>query len=163
MKMGYSSLTTNVNLNTGIAYGYISGHSLNADLLQELQDAGEDLHYKEALSEAIKAHEREEEEARIAHAERGDGGEFEFDDFDPDEFSEDWEDSEPVHAGTLDGVNYQTSWLGGALNVWIFESPHITECARRASPCVPGAGILDTLDGDVQCYDVPEDWRHVEQ
>ena len=29
----------------------------------------------------------------------------------------------------------------------------------RASPCVPGAAILDTLDGSECGYDVPADWR----
>ena len=27
------------------------------------------------------------------------------------------------------------------------------------SPCVPGAAILDTLDGSTFGYDVPADWR----
>lgn len=56
-------------------------------------------------------------------------------------------------------VHYRTSWLGGALHVWIFLSPFTTDKARRASPCVPNAGILDKLDGSVTAYDVPADWR----
>ena len=66
---------------------------------------------------------------------------------------------EPIVEGRKDNVHYLSSWLGGALNFFIIESPVITESARRASPCVPGAAILDTLDGSERGYDVPAEWR----
>ncbi|WCD44213.1 hypothetical protein Lumi_074 [Xylophilus phage Lumi] len=148
---------TNTNPDTGIAYGYISANSLDSDLVQSLQDNGTDLHYQEARNAAEMDHENFIEQTR---QEEGDIAAAQVAEFDGDKFGDDWQDDEPVHAGTYQGVNYQTSWLGGALNVWIFQSPHTTDKARRASPCVPGAGILDTLDGDVTCYNVPDDWRY---
>lgn len=63
---------------------------------------------------------------------------------------------------TPEGVRYCTSHLGGALNFFILWSPIVTDRARRASPCVPNAGIIDTLDGSVTSYDVPAEWRWTE-
>ena len=66
---------------------------------------------------------------------------------------------EATHEGVLDGVKYRTSWLGGALHVFILRSPHITRC-RQCSMCVPNAGNLDQIDEDgIETYDVPKDWR----
>ena len=69
---------------------------------------------------------------------------------------------EPHIHGECEGVKYATSWLGGALNFFIIESPVITTKACRASPCVPNAGILkhpeDHEEGSVESYGIPEDW-----
>lgn len=141
----------NINPATNIAYGYISAQALDDEIVQELQFG----------SQALEpAYERALEEAKIAAAEGGDP-------FDEDRFNDNYQPDEPVHEGTitvagylpLSSVKYRTSWLGGALNVWIFQSPVVTHKARRASPCVENAGILDTLDGSVTAYDVPPDWR----
>jgi hypothetical protein len=70
-----------------------------------------------------------------------------------------YEQYEPHIEGEAEGVKYSTSWLGGALNFFIFKSPFMTGAARRASPCVPNCGILDVLDGEVTSYNVPPDWR----
>ncbi len=51
------------------------------------------------------------------------------------------------------------SYFSGALNFVILKSPNITNNATKGSPCVPNMGVLDSLDGDYQCYDVPADWR----
>jgi hypothetical protein len=64
--------------------------------------------------------------------------------------------------GCFENVRYVTSWLGGALNFFILESPHITHKAGKASPCVPNAAILDTLAGSITGYDVPNNWRRRE-
>lgn len=144
---------TNMNLTYGIAYGYISANALHSDIVCSLQE-GKDVYYEEALEEHL-------------------AGLRDDPDFDEDEatekFSDTWMGDEPVHEGTIKvaggnfpevtELKYRTSWLGGALNVWIFESPFVTDKARKASPCVPGAGILDTLDGDVRSFDVPPTWR----
>lgn len=66
---------------------------------------------------------------------------------------------EPYAEGVYDDVRYRTSYLGGALNFFILESPVVTDHAGLASPCVPNAGILSyTMDGGVQAYSVPESW-----
>jgi len=173
-------MTANINPDTGIAYGYISANALDSDLVSELQMNGTDVYYAEALEEAQKEA-ANNDEVQAEYVDSGQCAEAQWTRADEDErfwatlawVKENWEGSrreqefndsyqpdEPIHEGTHEGVKYRTSWLGGALNVWIFESPHITHSARRASPCVPNAGILDTLDRDVTAYDVPEDWRH---
>lgn len=143
-------MTANINPDTGIAYGYISAQCLHPEMVDELQ-------FGSQASEP--AYEAALEEAKIAAAEGGDP-------FDEDRFNDDWQPDEPVHEGKVvipgypsNPVHYRTSWLGGALHVWIFLSPFTTDKARRASPCVPNAGILDKLDGSVTAYDVPADWR----
>lgn len=183
-------MTANIDPDTGVAYGYISANALHPDIVQELQDNGTDVYYADAVAEAKREAAREwaakltaagvldldlyvrldveTEESDPLDEERleqvvqqyvesnWDGSDWE------QRFHDYYQPDEPIHEGVKDGVKYRTSWLGGALNVFIFESPHITEAARRASPCVPNAGILDTLDGDVRAYDVPPEWRDTE-
>lgn len=152
----------NINPVTGIAYGYISTNALDGDIVQELQFGSQ---AKEPAYEAELA-----SHLALKRAEHADTYRIGHDEFDEqahiEAFSEDWQPDEPVHEGKIviagyppNPVHYRTSWLGGALNVFIFMSPFTTDKARRASPCVPNAGILDTLDGDVTAYDVPADWR----
>lgn len=141
---------TNTNPATGIAYGYISANALDPHVVDQLQN-GLSVGYKDALEEFTASCKVDPET----------GEPLSDDDLDVlvEEFSQDFNEDEPVHEGEHEGVKYRTSWLGGALHVWIFESPFTTEMARRASPCVPGAAILDTLDGRETGYDVPPDWR----
>ena len=137
----------NVNPETGIRYGIISANSLDGELVQDLlYYEGEDLSWKEA-----------EEEIKIAMREEG-VTEEDWDRTLDDRLSDVYID-EPIVEGECEGVKYRTSWLGGALHFWIFESPRIglySEC----SPCCPNAGNLDSPNDDgVECYDVPEGWR----
>lgn len=143
----------NVNPTTGVRYGYISANSLHPDVLQQLQYGSRavDVHYENFKTEiyaAMRAGLDDYLSVRAIDAA-----------YDVAIEEADFYDDEPVHEGEYEGVYYRTSWLGGALNVWIFESPVIGTYAK-CSPCVPGAGNLDcpTEDG-VVCYDVPEDWR----
>ena len=140
----------NVNELTGIRYGIISANSLDGELVQDLlYYEGEDLSWKEA-----------EEEIKIAMREEG-VTEEDWDRTLDDRLSDVYID-EPIVEGECEGVKYRTSWLGGALHFWIFESPRIglySEC----SPCCPNAGDLDSPNDDgVECYDVPEGWRENE-
>lgn len=65
-----------------------------------------------------------------------------------------------VFVGRLDGVEYATFELGGAIQVMILVSIQIGSF-RLCSPCVPGTGDLDSPDEDsgFEAYDVPVDWR----
>jgi hypothetical protein len=49
------------------------------------------------------------------------------------------------HEYTYDdnGVHYLVGHLGGAMLIWVTESPYVTFC-RQCSPCVPNAGSLDS-------------------
>ncbi len=140
-------MVANINKNTGIAFGYISARALHDDVVDSLLNDGINESYQEAY--------KEHKAALIEEGLTEDVIERKM-----EIFAERWEDYEPTISGEYEGVKYCTSWLGGALNFFIFESPVITEKARLASPCVPNAAILDTLDGSVQGYDVPADWRN---
>lgn len=148
----------NYNPDTGIPYGTIYLHHIDSDLAQELwYTHGEDISYKNALEEF-----RSEVRAELLDSEP---------DVDPDDI-EDMIDSrcewfepqidEPTIEGEYEGVKYMISWLGGAPLLWVFRSP-FTGSYAQCSPCVPGAGDLETPDEyGVVCYDVPPDWRRDE-
>jgi len=140
----------NYNPDTGVPYGVIACNSLDSDLVNELwYTHGTDLSYEEAVREL-----RNEVNAEV------EAGELDEDDFDSelDLRVERIQIDEPTIEGVYEGVHYHISWLGGAPLLWVFESPHINPHAQ-CSPCVPGAGDLDS-EGDVLCYDVPDDWRY---
>jgi hypothetical protein len=145
----------NTNPDTGIRYGIISANSLNSDVIDTIQSSGIDVHYeamRKELREAIKGICKDymsscdaDEVAELA----------------VETASQDFYDNEPVYEFEIDGVKGRTTWLGGALLVWIFESPFQTH-AQLCSPCVPNCGDLDNLmsdEGGYPCYDVLPDWR----
>jgi hypothetical protein len=151
--------TANINSTTGIAYGYIAASALDSDLVNELMDNGTDTYAEEAFAAWL------EEKANQIQADGEDISDEDAKDEANDlsfEFWDSYESCEPIVEGVHENVKYRSSWLGGALNFFILESPVTTTTARRASPCVPNAGILDILDGDVIAYDVPADWRRNE-
>ena len=150
-------MNTNINPTTGIRYGIISANSLHSDIINDIQSCGVDVHYEEAMADlrdAIKAVCSDymascdaDEVAELAVENAG----------------QDFYDDEPVHKFNIEGVEGRTTWLGGALLVWVFESTHMTH-AKLCSPCVPNCGDLDNLqdedEGGYPCYDVPPTWRH---
>lgn len=152
-------MITNINPETKIPYGYISANALDPEIVERLLFGAQarDLSFEEFREEQTR-------EVEIEASERGPAyGAQDWDDWCERELErrlEVYEEpDEPITEGQYEGVTYVTSWLGGALNFWIFESPVTTDKARRASPCVPGAAILDVLDGSEYGYDVPADWR----
>lgn len=152
-------LMTNINPKTGIAYGLISSNALHPDVVDALMygSQAKDLSYEAWLDDVrgeirIEAAELGFVEGTTDHDWYCDREEERRTDFYPGTYETEVE-------GTYEGVTYATCWLGGALKFWIFNSPVTTDKARRASPCVPGAAILDTLDGSECGYDVPADWR----
>ena len=151
-------MIANVNPNTGIAYGYISARCLDPDLVRELMNNGVNSSADEAFKEwrATKADMLFETELTIETIEQAT---LLADDL-SHEFWDSWDEAEPCAEGEHERVKYASSWLGGALNFFILWSPFVTESACMASPCVPNAGILDTLDGSVTAYNVPHDWRY---
>jgi hypothetical protein len=151
----------NIHPETGIAYGYISARALDPELVTDLLDNG----VNHSAEEAFKVWRATEIDMLLdcdPTLENQEEAEAAFEEQDCS-FWDAYEDYEPLISGRRDGVKYITSWLGGALNFFITESPHVTDKARLASPCVPNAGILDTLDGSVESYDVPTEWRYVEE
>lgn len=149
----------NRNPKTGIAYGYISANQLDQEVVFELLYGSQATNHTENEVLVDFAENEGFERTGDLQADYVSAMEWLEENYDGN-----WEDDVPVPeecivTGTCQGVSYQSSWLGGALNFWIFESPVTTDKGRRASPCVPGACILDTLDGSESGYDVPAEWR----
>jgi hypothetical protein len=146
-------VSANINLETGVAFGYISSNVLDSDVVDELMHGPKatDLSWADAvIGLARKYGWRGKDSYKAAIFLETHGHPEELEEIQVDE---------PLVEGVYEGVHYASSWLGGALNFFIFFSPHVTDKANRASPCLPNAGILDTLDGEVQAYDVPAHWR----
>ena len=145
---------TNINEATGIPYGTIYMQHIDPEVADELwYTHGEDLSYKEAREEI-----RNEVNAAV------EAGELDEDDFDAelDSRCDNLQIDEPIIEGECEGVKYHISWLGGAPLLWVFESL-CTGMYAGCSPCVPGAGDLDSPDPDgILCYDVPAEWRRKE-
>lgn len=157
-------MKTNHHELTGIPFGYVSASSLDPEQVDILMYGAqaEDHSYQEALEEAkaiAKAVWEEEcEEKTVACQEAGTDCILEDFEFDEDKFSNRYECDEPSIGGVLDGVNYHTTWLGGAPNFWIFHSPFIGR-GVPCSPCVPGALDIDSLgEGDYEGYIPPLSW-----
>jgi len=134
----------NTNPVTGIPYGIIHSHNLHSEVVDDL------MYGPQAIDHQLKFC---EDEYRAEH-------ELTEDDEIPQEFYDDYESYEPTIEGIYEGVHYMSSWLGGALHFFIMESPE-TGYYDPCSPCVPGAGNLDSGHGiGLKCYDVPKDWRN---
>lgn len=143
----------NTNPETGIRYGIIAANNLHSDVIYEIQQQ-RDVHWEEAMQDM---------EQGIRSACEGLMNKHDLqavvDEAIDRACGDSWYDDEPVHEFDLDGVKGRTTWLGGALMVWVFESPYLTKTAL-CSPCVPNCGDLDSPSEDgEECYDVPPDWR----
>lgn len=146
----------NVNPETGIRYGIVAAHSLDPEIIDQMQREGTDVHYEEAKSDlwdAIK---------RTCSDSMSDRDSDDVADLAVERISDHWQDDEPTHEFELQGVEGRTTWLGGALLVWIFHSP-FTDRFDLCSPCLPGACDLDSPNPDGYVgYTIPEDWKYHE-
>lgn len=147
---------TNINPTTGIRFGIISAHALDPEIVDKLQQ-GRDVNYEEAKSElwaSIK---------QVCGEYMSDRDSDDVADMACERLSDHFEQDEPVHEFEIAGVKGRTTWLGGALMVWVFESPY-TDNFRLCSPCVPGACDLNSHEGEGYLgYDVPADWRYTNE
>ncbi len=105
------------------------------------------------LSDEDQARLRELQGARMADQEMP----FDPEQVDMQPFADSYQCDEPRIEGIFENVHYGTSWLGGALLFYCFQSPYITHKAAQCSPCVPGAGDLDSL-GHFTSYTFPPEW-----
>jgi hypothetical protein len=147
-------MSTNMNPVTGIRYGIIAANSLDPEIIDKIQSRGKDL-YIESASNELEAAIRAACDDYLSKSSCDD-----LVDHAQDLLCNGFRCDEPIHSFDIDGVKGQTTWLGGALMVWVFESPFQETC-DLCSPCVPGCGNLDSRNPDgYQCYDVPNDWRY---
>lgn len=151
-------MTANINPETGVRYGIISADSLDPEIVDEIQQRGTDVHFLDAQADLVAGIAMAcDNFLRSSQIEK-------LTDRAQDMLADVWQDDEPVREFDLQGVKGRTTWLGGALHVWVFESP-VTGVYRLCSPCVPNCGDLnspaDVLRDKVGeiCYDVPNDWR----
>lgn len=127
----------NYNPKTQIAYGYVSANDLADEIVHELLFG-------------VGAFDEDYADWADANAQEVADGELSDGDYSPPD--------ERHVTGTHEGVPYESSWLGGALHFFIYESPFVGH-GDVASPCVPGAGILNREGtGSVECYAIPKDW-----
>lgn len=147
----------NMSPETGIRYGIISANALDPEIVNEIQQRGKDVHYDEARSDV------EADVFAACNKYMGDWASQYVADKALERFAEQWTDDEPVHEFDLEGVKGRTTWLGGALMVWVFDSPH-TGTFQLCSPCVPGGCDLDSpAKSGAIGYDVPTDWRYTNE
>ena len=165
------TLNNNVNVNpeTGIRYGVISGNSLDHEVLNGLHDEADYIVFSQYRFDAIKRFANDHEFdylADVSFDELDEKLQNEYDD-EYSEFVEDvtneYESVEPVASFEYEGVEVVFEWLGGAPLVYITKSD-VTTHANLCSPCVPNAGNLDSKDPDgYECYDAPTDWYKEEE
>jgi len=134
-------MTANINPKTGIAYGVVSLHSLEDWVWDDFLDNG--------VNETMRAAEQEwrSENPHMSLV--------------PQEWYDEYESDGDEYSLESEGMKLGLGYLGGSGLVWVFESPHVTE-APVCSPCVPGAGDLDSAGREslrtVRCYTLPPDW-----
>lgn len=150
-------MSSNTDPETGIRYGIIAANGLDPEIIERIQSTGRDVHWEQRL-----------EELRLETKADVEDGLIDEDVFDAsldrriEECSNRFYDDEPVHEFEIEGVIGRTTWLGGALLVWVFKSPVINNF-DLCSPCVPNCGDLDNPNPEgYQAYDVPADWRYTE-
>ena len=76
---------------------------------------------------------------------------------------EDYEGYEDQYLYEQDGVKLLLEWLGGAIIIFVVESPYLCTNATQCSPCVPMAGDLDSIGGTYTCFSLPPDWYEDEE
>lgn len=120
---------TNTNLATGVRFGVASLASLEDWVFEEFLNDGTNLSYEAALADF---------------------------DGDPDDFEYEGDEDSYELELEKDGLKLGLSTLGGAYNVWVYESPHVAPHAL-CSPCCPNAGDINSVGG-FDCYTLPDEW-----
>ena len=152
----------NINPKTGYAYGVMDARKAADDLYETIVQNGVNLRYEAGLAELkrgldalvkrAKGAPYEELEDLVRSADLGvgwsicyvDGGELDADELWEDieaRYSERYDDDEDSYEWNGYGISY----LGGAPLLWTYDSHYVTAC-EQCSPCVPGAGDLDSPD-----------------
>lgn len=149
--------TVNRDAETGIRYGMISQHSVMPEALDDVYTHGDDLGYLESR-EKMKA-------AIVAAIESAIADYAEIDHDEACRMAGEIADSDLVIMHDCDEsgpfaysegeLNIQTT---SACDLWVFKSPYFTH-AQFCSPCVPGAGNLDTYCASgPKTYCLGHDW-----
>lgn len=143
----------NTNPETGIRYTLYAANDLDSEIVENLQMRG-------ACIELQSRQESMETDLRRLLNDYGIDA-WRAESIVADAFeglTESFEIDEPTHEGIYQDVHYRTTWLGGALHVFILQSPWI-EKFKLCSPCVPNAcdGGASDYNGE-EGYAVPLSW-----
>lgn len=145
-------MSANVNSETGISYGVISGNAAHW-LYEEITTNGTDTTfeaYKRQLVKEMAALLEEHGQHNAEDTATGIVDSYEWDDYQCDESDYEYTDSS--------GNEFLLSYLGGTPLIWCIKTSVIVH-ARPCSPCVPGAGDLDSPDENgIQCYGIPSEY-----
>jgi hypothetical protein len=147
-------MTVNIDPETGIAYGVISGNRV-PDLVDEIMRCGTSLtqeayeqEVRKSLTSALDEFTHGDHAGQIVEGILSDVLSQLEPQFDEEEWT--WTDGD---------MTYLLGHFGGAPLLWVTKSPYLTY-APACSPCVPNAGDLDLASGNdgVKCYSLaPED------
>lgn len=147
----------NMNTETGIAYGVCDGRNFPL-LMEEIFTHGKDetfAAFKEEYIAKVSAVLKECGQRDARKRAESIVDDFEWDDYQEDENEYSYEDEE--------GNKFLLSYLGGAPLIWCILTSKIVT-ARPCSPCVPGAGDLDSLSEDgIECYGIPDEYVESEE
>lgn len=161
-------MTPNVNPRTGIRYDVIDANDvpeLLDTIIHDSTNVTVDEWYDQVLDEVIDAiGDTLDDYTPQAYRLAGEIRE-EVDDLIHDTLMEDSPNEECNYEYEFETphgrLRLELGWLGGAPLIWVLKSPWIAPC-RECSPCVPGAGDLNTPDPngfEAYClppYELPE-------
>jgi hypothetical protein len=151
---GVWNMAANINPETGVRYGVISGHNA-PHLLESIMNNGVDETFEYHKSECVKRlaslledmGQRDAEESAKSIVD-----DFEWDSYESDESEYSYTDAK--------GNRFTLGYLGGATLIWCIQTDTETYVRSLCSPCVPNAGDLDSgFDPNgVKCYGVPAEY-----
>ena len=153
-------MAANIDPATGVHYGVINASSLDPNVIDMIMD-GDNVTEQAAEEEFRKQINHEIESGRLSADDFGEEMERRLRERSECASEDDYRYVEYDEGGKLT-LEVQTTWLGGAMLVYVLQSPYLA-AAPVCSPCCPNAGNLDERyedgEGGVTCYDVPPDWR----
>ena len=135
----------NYDEKTGIAYGVISPHAINQDVLEDLYNDGTDPHYENARQEIITA---VSDFAGNSGLVISDEMQMQISDLLIDDISDHYQGNDGGQCDYSD-KDYTLHVSGDNFGIFVIKSPYYTYC-RKCSPCAPGAGDLNNpleIDG----------------
>ena len=128
-----------INSQNGFRYGVISQHSISPDALDDIWRNGKDMAWEAALEAEIEAAKERARQNAAGNAE-------DAEEIDEDQISQDLADNWQSDNGLSDYLYERDGYkVTGCLqnDLFVLQSPFYTY-AQFCSPCVPGAGNLDS-------------------
>lgn len=147
----------NYNKNTKLAYGVVSGNTFFS-LMEDIQSHGTNVSFEEYRASLRQPIQDLLERVGIYRTNIQGALEDIMDVL--DDYME-YEGEEDNYTAEIENTKYEISWLGGAPLIWVINSEWACYC-KPCSPCVPGAGDLDSLGGSTLAHCMPpSEWKVV--